>query len=187
MRIVASIIFCVGVLLASEIKEIQSCNAGNITDCEFVGISYFEGSNGFARDNGKAHLYLEKACMSGKSAYGCSFLGMLYQDGRGVEVDMQTAILFYEKACALKESWACAYIGYLYYEGKDLKQDFQKSFEYSDLSCSLGYADGCLMMGHFFYGTDKSGIPADAKKAKDYFIRACDLGSEMACQRLNIW
>lgn len=43
----------------------------------------------------------------GGDAAGCNFLGMAYQDGKGVRLDDAEALKYYEKACDLKEKMGC--------------------------------------------------------------------------------
>ncbi|MGL2768073.1 tetratricopeptide repeat protein [Helicobacter pylori] len=52
-----------------------------------------------------AYLYA-KACDL-KDGLGCSNLGVLYQNGQGVEKDLIEAAYLYSKACKLGEQLAC--------------------------------------------------------------------------------
>ncbi|GAA7725595.1 hypothetical protein HpMMM95_01870 [Helicobacter pylori] len=54
----------------------------------------------------KARKYFEKACDLNNSG-GCSFLGMLYEYGQGVEKNLTKAAQFYSKACKLGDQEAC--------------------------------------------------------------------------------
>ncbi|GAA9692776.1 hypothetical protein VN1183_02090 [Helicobacter pylori] len=58
------------------------------------------------QDFSKARKYFEKACDLNNGG-GCSFLGVLYYNGQGVEKDLTKAAYFYSKACKLGNQKAC--------------------------------------------------------------------------------
>ncbi|WP_371937994.1 tetratricopeptide repeat protein [Helicobacter pylori] len=58
------------------------------------------------QDFSKAKGYFEKACDLNNGG-GCSNLGVLYQNGEGVEKNLIKATYFYSKACKLGEQLAC--------------------------------------------------------------------------------
>ncbi|WP_231173077.1 tetratricopeptide repeat protein [Helicobacter pylori] len=66
---------------------------------EFVllGIKSYE-----KQDFSKARGYFEKACDLNNGG-GCSNLGVLYQNGQGVEKDLIKAAYLYSRACELKD------------------------------------------------------------------------------------
>ncbi len=58
------------------------------------------------QDFSKARKYFEKACDLNNGGR-CSNLGVLYQNGQGVEKDLIKAAYFYSKACKLGNQKAC--------------------------------------------------------------------------------
>ncbi|GAA8359848.1 hypothetical protein HpBT206_05260 [Helicobacter pylori] len=78
------------------------------------------------QDFSKAKGYFEKACGL-NNGDGCNGLGVLYEDGQGVEKNLTKAAYFYSKACELKEGDGCGALGGLYYNGDGVKQDSKKS------------------------------------------------------------
>ncbi len=72
------------------------------------------------QDFSKARKYFEKACDL-KDSRGCGALGLLYENGEGVEKDLIKAAQFYSKACDLKDGRGCFNLGTLYLE-KDSKK-----------------------------------------------------------------
>ncbi len=58
------------------------------------------------QDFSKARKYFERACDLNNGG-GCSNLGVLYQNGQGVEKDLIKAAYFYSKACKLGDQLAC--------------------------------------------------------------------------------
>ncbi|GAA8323806.1 hypothetical protein HpBT193_05340 [Helicobacter pylori] len=66
-----------------------------------MGIKSYE-----KQDFSKAKGYFEKACDLNDGG-GCSNLGVLYQNGQGVEKNLTKAAQFYSKACKLGNQKAC--------------------------------------------------------------------------------
>ncbi|WP_147588954.1 tetratricopeptide repeat protein [Helicobacter pylori] len=60
-----------------------------------LGIKNYE-----KQDFSKARKYFEKACDL-NIGRGCNGLGVLYQNGQGVEKDLIKAAQFYSKACEM--------------------------------------------------------------------------------------
>ncbi len=72
------------------------------------------------QDFSKARKYFEKACDL-KDSRGCGALGLLYENGEGVEKNLIKVAYFYTKACDLKDGSGCFNLGTLYLE-KDSKK-----------------------------------------------------------------
>nr|WP_269200208.1 tetratricopeptide repeat protein [Helicobacter pylori] len=73
-------------------------------------------------------------------------MGVLYQNGQGVEKDLIKAAYFYSKACELKEGDGCGALGGLYYNGDGVKQDSKKVATLFEKACKLGYKKACEML-----------------------------------------
>ncbi|GAA8087039.1 hypothetical protein HpNP74_23810 [Helicobacter pylori] len=58
------------------------------------------------QDSIKAAQFYSKGCELNNS-FGCGALGMLYENGQGVEKDLTKAAYFYSKACKLGSQVAC--------------------------------------------------------------------------------
>ncbi|GAA7994393.1 hypothetical protein HpCS24_02460 [Helicobacter pylori] len=58
------------------------------------------------QDFSKAKKYFERACGL-NNGRGCGALGVLYEDGQGVEKNLTKAAYFYSKACKLGNQKAC--------------------------------------------------------------------------------
>ncbi|GAA7738518.1 hypothetical protein TH0010_03540 [Helicobacter pylori] len=97
------------------------------------------------QDFSKARKCFEKACDLNNGG-GCSNLGVLYQNGQGVEKDLIKAAYLYSKACELKEGDGCGALGGLYYNGDGVKQDSKKAVALFEKACKLGYKKACEML-----------------------------------------
>ncbi|GHQ56337.1 hypothetical protein VN1227_02960 [Helicobacter pylori] len=81
------------------------------------------------QDFTQARKYFEKACDL-NNGEGCSNLGVLYQNGQGVEKDLTKAAQFYSKACELNNGFGCAALGDLYYDGEGVEKTQQKPLNF---------------------------------------------------------
>ncbi|GAA7539003.1 hypothetical protein JP0016_04610 [Helicobacter pylori] len=105
-----------------------------------LGIKSYE-----KQDFSKAKGYFEKACDLNNGG-GCSNLGVLYQNGEGVEKNLIKAAYLYSRACELKGSDGCGALGVLYYNGDGVKQDSKKAVALFEKACKLGYKKACEML-----------------------------------------
>ncbi|EPZ67550.1 beta-lactamase [Helicobacter pylori UM038] len=112
----------------------------NPEELVLLGIKSYE-----KQDFSKAKGYFEKACDLNNGG-GCSNLGVLYQNGQGVEKDLIKAAYLYSRACELKDGWGCSFLGVLYYNGDGVKQDSKKAVALFEKACKLGYKKACEML-----------------------------------------
>ncbi|GAA9634557.1 hypothetical protein HpHA98_01140 [Helicobacter pylori] len=97
------------------------------------------------QDFSKARKYFEKACDLNDSS-GCKNLGVLYENGQGVEKDLIKVAYLYSRACELNNGWGCSFLGVLYYNGDGVKQDSKKAAALFEKACKLGYKKACEML-----------------------------------------
>ncbi|GAA8513971.1 hypothetical protein HpBT265_01160 [Helicobacter pylori] len=97
------------------------------------------------QDFSQARKYFEKACDLNDSS-GCKNLGVLYENGQGVEKDLIKVAYLYSRACELKDGWGCSFLGVLYYNGDGVKQDSKKAVALFEKACKLGYKKACEML-----------------------------------------
>ncbi|WRD63354.1 sel1 repeat family protein [Helicobacter pylori] len=112
----------------------------NPEELVLLGIKSYE-----KQDFSKARKYFEKACDL-NNGRGCSNLGVLYQNGQGVEKYLTKAAYLYSRACELKDCWGCSFLGALYYNGDGVKQDSKKAVALFEKACKLGYKKACEML-----------------------------------------
>ncbi|GAA7865957.1 hypothetical protein HpBT032_04720 [Helicobacter pylori] len=77
---------------------------------------------------------------------GVSNLGVLYQNGQGVEKDLIKVAYLYSRACELKDGMGCKNLGALYYNGDGVKQDSKKATALFKKACKLGVQLACEML-----------------------------------------
>lgn len=77
---------------------------------------------------------------------GCSYLGTLYEEGKGVRQSYKKARELYLQACTkpdFGDSLACYGLGILYSEGKGLRQNKTTAKEYFGKACDMEVQAGC--------------------------------------------
>ncbi|EAK5748022.1 sel1 repeat family protein [Campylobacter lari] len=93
-------------------------------------------------DHINAIKYYKQACDL-NSGISCSNLGVMYEDGKGVEKDNFKAVEFYQKACSLNDNLGCFNLAIMYENGKGIRKDTSKALEYFGKACDLKSDDGC--------------------------------------------
>lgn len=137
---------------------------------------------------------LKKACMWGEGS-GCNNLGVMYEQGIGVEKDYKEASKYYQEACDLNNGYGCSNLGVLYYNGYGIARDGKKAIEYCQKACDLNNAIGCYNLG-LWYAEGKGigvsyteavymkgeNVRANYEKAAEYYQKACYLGNQNGCE-----
>jgi len=123
-----------------------------------------------------------RACDDG-TAQACGYLGFMYDNGQGVQVDVTTAVSLSTRACAEAGAYGCAYLGYLYQVGRGVPQDAARAATLYRKACDGEDSSGCLLLG-IMYKTG-SGVGRDSEYAAQLFNRACDDGESLACASLG--
>lgn len=159
----------------------QACDRGDYLGCTGVG-TLFERGLGVLQDLGEAYKYYTFACEH-KDNFGCFSkqllergensvslytkgceadnsdfclaLGNRYYRGSGVKKDRKLALLYYQKACALKSPEGCFNLG-VDYQNKERKtrSDDDYALAYFSLArqywygkCQKGERASCSMLG----------------------------------------
>ncbi len=133
---------------------------------------------------GAAAAYTE-ACDAGFGR-GCAALGLLVQDGRGVERDIQRATQLYDKACQAGAGVGCFNLGLMALSGNGVARDtaaadgqFARAHTVYTKACDSGDGGACLNLAFLYeqgFGVDK-----DVGKAKALDDKGCAAGEQDAC------
>ena len=117
------------------------------------------------------NLYSE--CANSNSTKAMNALGNLYQEGIGVDANINTAIDWYEKSCELGYSKACFNLGKLYKEGEKVELDIDKAFNLFNTSALMGYYTGYYSVGYMYY--KGIGTEQNYQQAVKWFERGAEL------------
>ena len=94
------------------------------------------------RFSSKAAALYTARC-DGGDAKACYSLGVQYEDGEGVAVDLGKAAALYQKACDANEGDACESLGEMYLYGIGFKEDQAKGKTLWQKGCGLGSQWSC--------------------------------------------
>ncbi len=161
---------------------VQRCAAGEDASCLEALVMRSTGATD--DDDAKlARAELRKRCDAGEAAR-CQDLGFLYSQGIIVEVDLGRAAELYHRACAGDDS-LCGNYGRLYQEGRGVKQDRDQALELYTKACNADgefAAHACGMAGNLLSEPPE---PFDLAKARGFYAKACDGGTQLACANLG--
>ena len=90
----------------------------------------------------RAANFFEKACEGGNAA-GCSNLGFLYANGRGVRQSYAKAAKLYKKACEGGDAKSCYNLGISYANGQGVRQNYSIAKDLFGKACDMGFELGC--------------------------------------------
>lgn len=130
---------------------------------------------------------LRAACDRARDAAPCVDVGDtiragLYSSERGDEA----ANPHYAQACEMGHPRACFEVGQWWSNAANRARDDAKSQTFFERACTLGHPQACEIRGKCFEGLSMLGpssCPKDLRRARTFFLRACELksGTTIAC------
>merc|ERR1719431_1684847 len=123
-------------------------------------------------------MYLEKGDVQAQVGLG----QLHYQGGRGVNMDHQNALNYFQQAADAGNAVAMAFLGKMYLDGKGVTKDYKKAFEYFQKAVEQNWVDGQLHLGNMYY--HGWGVRKDFKMATKYFNLASQSGHVLAFYNL---
>lgn len=98
-------------------------------------------------------------------------LGVMYDEGYGVEKDQFKAVEWYTKAANQGYAKAQSNLGFMYAQGKGTPLDYKKATEWFTKAADQGYGEAYYNLGMMYGQGD--GVPKNLKKAKEYIKQGC--------------
>lgn len=138
----------------------RACTAGDAHGCNTFGDFYFNLGWNWGRAwrfHAKAASLTAVQC-DGGSAQACFDLGVQYENGRGVAVDLNKAAALYQKTCDARWADGCQKLGDLHWYGIGVKTDKQKGAALLKEGCALGCQWACQEV-NFLRGSDSDWRP----------------------------
>ena len=131
----------------------------------------------------KGKELLEKACDAG-DVRGCYYLGMMYDEGEGIQQDKVKATKFYHISC--EEGIGCSNLANIYAKGEGgVQMDKSKALNLYTLACTVQPdGSGCYNLG-WMYATGQA-VKKDKSKALQFYIKACTLGVALGCYQAGL-
>ena len=144
--------------------------ASQSTENAVMVAQWFFYGDGTAVDYKLARRYYEMA--GDESGTAINHLGEMYRYGWGVDVDMNKAIEYYQKAVAIDYPYGHQNLGELYYNGEGVGQDYTKAREWFAQAARLGLSHAQYYLGLIYQ--KGQGVEADYDKANLWFFKAMD-------------
>jgi TPR repeat protein len=135
----------------------------------------------WADDHEGALGLFEEACAK-KDAEACTYVGLMYRDGRGTEADPESAIGFFETGCEGGHMPGCTNLGAAYARGDVVDQDDARAVELFLRACEGADASACFNIGQRL--KVGRGTPADPARGHEFLEAACALGHREACEQM---
>lgn len=138
------------------------------------------GGKGVPRDPAIAAQLFAHACEA-NDPLGCLNLSIAYGEGRGVRKDAGRSFAFAERACVAGGAQGCIRAGLARVAGDGVAKDTKRGLAQLETVCAKGEPAGCESLAQLYdkgFGPD---VPADCVRVLEYTKRACNLGSEQAC------
>ena len=113
-----------------------------------------------------------------------SYVGFLYENGKGVQQDYAEAIRWYRLAAGHGVIAAQHNLASMYDTGKGVPQDYTKAIRWYRLAAEQGYADAQLKLGNRYFGGQ--GVPEDYRVAARWVRLAAERGHPEAQLLLGV-
>ncbi|MEL7106245.1 MAG: tetratricopeptide repeat protein [Pseudomonadota bacterium] len=156
--------------------QVYACEGGLTEDCVDEGTAAY-------RLGGERAAQLLMASCEGGDMRGCSFLGLVYNEGVGVEVDQDLAFKSYLKACDGGEPISCANIALQFKRGDFGEVDFGAALAYYERPCEEGFSGGCTALGA---DLEQGELPGgDDIRIRALYEKACDGEDMRGCHNLS--
>ena len=116
--------------------------------------------------------------------YSSWLLGVMYENGEGVDKDLNKAFGYFKLAANHGYDDAQNAVGFAYENGDGVKKDLKKAFQYYKLSADQGYDVAQNNLGDAY--SNGEGIEKDYKRAFGYYKLSADQGYDIAQSNLGL-
>lgn len=142
-----------------------------------LGLRFGEGKGGATKDDKEAAQWLQKAADQGLPVALLS-LGILYDQGRGVEKDPGQARTLYERAALAGNRRAMHNLAVIYAEGTSGDKDYALAAQWFKTAAELGYRDSQFNLAVLY--ERGLGVPENLVEAYKWFSAAAAQGDKDA-------
>ncbi len=146
-----------------------------------LGVMYAKGE-GVQKDFKKAIEWHKKASINGNKE-AQFIIGVMYYNGDIEKKDYKKAFELFEKSALNGHSGSELYLGMMYENGNGVKYDVAQAIDWYTKSANKGNIKAQLLLGNMYSGfaTKYIGSAEYTYKAKQWFGKACDGGSQVGC------
>ncbi len=170
--------------LALAIRYAQKSLIISINNDYVKGLNYYWGNKDKKADYLQAAYWFNKAAQ--KKYSGAQYkLGLIYENGQGVEPDFNVAMNWYEKAALQGYANAQFKLGEVYLKGSQAPQDLSKTLHWFNLAGEQGNVQAQLALGEM-YLQGQGGTQSNLLSAK-WFLAAAHQGEATAQYQLGLF
>ncbi|MBI2279675.1 MAG: sel1 repeat family protein [Bacteroidetes bacterium] len=138
----------------------------------YLAKDYIEAMNGFLRAADKGN---EKAMY---------VIGVMYQNGQGVEVSYTEAMNWYQKAADKGESLAMYNIGGLFYNSQGVILNYTEALNWYKKAADKGNTHAIFNIGVMYQ--NGQGVEVNNNEALNWFTKAADKGDPLAMSNIGV-
>jgi transglutaminase-like putative cysteine protease len=148
-----------------------------------VNTDFDEGENAFRAKEYKLAMTRLKPIAADGNRRAQSYVGSMYETGRGVERDYGEAMRWFLMAAEQGDDYSQSHIGYLYEQGLGVARDEKLAAEWYAKAADRGYAWAQMSLGLLY--VHGRGVPLDFAKAIFWLRNAADRNESRAQYNLG--
>jgi TPR repeat protein len=149
-----------------------------------ISADFTEGVNAFLAQKYKLAMARLKPFAESGSAKAQSYVGSMYESGRGVERNYTEAIRWFVMAVEQSDPYSQSHLGYLYEEGLGAARDEKLAAQLYAKAADQGDAWSQARLASLY--RDGRGVAQDFQQAANWFSKAADQGSTWAQMNLGL-
>jgi TPR repeat protein/transglutaminase-like putative cysteine protease len=149
-----------------------------------INAEFSEGVKAFEAQNYKLAMARLKPFAERGSAKAQSYMGSMYETGRGVARSYSEAIRWYLLAAEQGDAFSQTRLGFLYDKGLGAVRDEERAADWYAKAADQGNLDGQLWLATMY--RDGRGVAQDFKQAANWYAKAADQGSAWAQMNLGL-
>lgn len=155
--------------------QLMAAEQGHGLSQVWTGLLYAMGDiDGNNRDYAQAKVWYERASANGQASAD-DYLGMIYEQGFGVEKDLPRALALYHQSAERGFKGAQYRLGTLYERGKNVEQDYARAAKWYRMAADQGHAHAAGSLGVLY--AKGWGVGQDLISALQWLYIAVALGN----------
>ncbi len=153
-------------------------------DIADISAEFSQGVDAFQARNYQFALLRLKPFAELGNAKAQSYVGTMYEAGRGVELNRGEAVAWFLKAAGQGDAYSQSHLGYAYEKGLGVASDEKLAAEWYAKAAEQGDAYGEARLASLY--RDGRGVTQDFELAAKWFAKAADQGSAWAQMNLGL-
>jgi TPR repeat protein len=149
-----------------------------------ISADFTEGVNAFQSQSYQLAMTRLKPFAENGNTKAQSYVGSMYESGRGVERDYGEANRWFLMAAEQGDAYSQSLLGYAYEQGLGVARDEKVAAQWHAKAAEQGYAYSQARLAGMY--RDGRGVTQDFQQAANWFSKAADQGSSWAEMNLGL-